>query len=63
MISIMVDYIVVGTGLAGIAFTEKLAQEGKTFVVIDSEERSSSLIAGGMYTILLYSNALRMFGK
>lgn len=49
MISIMVDYIVVGTGLAGIAFTEKLAQEGKTFVVIDSEERSSSLIAGGMY--------------
>ncbi|WP_158962394.1 NAD(P)/FAD-dependent oxidoreductase [Myroides fluvii] len=49
MISIMVDYIVVGTGLAGIAFTEKLAQQGKTYVVIDSEERSSSLIAGGMY--------------
>lgn len=46
---IMVDYIVVGTGLAGIAFTEKIAQEGKTFVVIDSEMRSSSLIAGGMY--------------
>lgn len=49
MMSSMVDYIVVGTGLAGIAFTEKLAQEGKTFVVVDSEERSSSLIAGGMY--------------
>lgn len=45
----MVDYIVVGTGLAGIAFTEKLAQEGKTFVVVDAEQRSSSLIAGGMY--------------
>ncbi|MBB1150065.1 MULTISPECIES: FAD-dependent oxidoreductase [unclassified Myroides] len=45
----MVDYIVVGTGLAGIAFTEKLAQEGKTFIVIDAEERSSSLVAGGMY--------------
>lgn len=45
----MVDYIVVGTGLAGIAFTEKLAQEGKTFIVIDAEKRSSSLIAGGMY--------------
>lgn len=49
MLLSMVDYIVVGTGLAGIAFTEKLAQEGKTFIVIDSEERSSSLIAGGMY--------------
>ncbi|WP_413511324.1 NAD(P)/FAD-dependent oxidoreductase [Myroides odoratus] len=45
----MVDYIVVGTGLAGIAFTEKLAQEGKTFVVVDAEQRSSSLVAGGMY--------------
>lgn len=45
----MVDYIVVGTGLAGICFTEKLASEGKTFVVIDNEQRSSSLMAGGMY--------------
>ncbi|EKB02399.1 FAD-dependent oxidoreductase [Myroides odoratimimus] len=45
----MVDYIVVGTGLAGICFTEKLASEGKTFVVIDNEKRSSSLMAGGMY--------------
>lgn len=45
----MVDYIVVGTGLAGICFTEKLAKEGKTFVVIDNEKRSSSLMAGGMY--------------
>lgn len=49
MFWIMVDYIVVGTGLAGIAFIEKLAQEGKTYVVIDGEGRSSSLIAGGMY--------------
>lgn len=45
----MVDYIVVGTGLAGICFTEKLASEGKSFVVIDNEKRSSSLMAGGMY--------------
>jgi len=49
MVLIMVDYIVVGSGLAGIAFTEKLASENKTFIVIDAEKRSSSLIAGGMY--------------
>ncbi|MTG98107.1 MULTISPECIES: NAD(P)/FAD-dependent oxidoreductase [Myroides] len=45
----MVDYIVVGTGLAGICFTEKLISEGKSFKVIDNEGRSSSWIAGGMY--------------
>lgn len=45
----MVDYIVVGSGLAGICFTEKLMAEGKSFVVIDNEQRSSSLMAGGMY--------------
>lgn len=45
----MVDYIVVGTGLAGICFAEKLASEGKSFIVIDNEKRSSSLQAGGMY--------------
>jgi len=45
----MVDYIVVGSGLAGICFTEKLIAEEKSFVVIDNEKRSSSLMAGGMY--------------
>ncbi|MDR0230161.1 MAG: FAD-binding oxidoreductase [Flavobacteriaceae bacterium] len=45
----MVDYIVVGCGLAGLCFVEKLIKEEKTFVVIDAEERSSSLAAGGMY--------------
>ncbi|MDR0196544.1 MAG: FAD-binding oxidoreductase [Myroides sp.] len=45
----MVDYIVVGSGLAGICFTDKLMAEGKSFVVIDNEKRSSSLMAGGMY--------------
>ncbi|MFD0701507.1 NAD(P)/FAD-dependent oxidoreductase [Myroides pelagicus] len=45
----MIDYIVVGTGLAGICFTEKLLSQGKKVVVIDNEGRSSSWIAGGMY--------------
>lgn len=45
----MYDYIIVGIGLAGISFAEKLIKEGKSFVVIDNEGRSSSLIAGGMY--------------
>ncbi len=49
MLLFMVDYIVVGCGLAGMAFAETLAKHNKTFVVIDGEKRSSSLIAGGMY--------------
>lgn len=45
----MIDYIVVGCGLAGLCFAEKLVKENKRFVVVDSEQRSSSLAAGGMY--------------
>lgn len=45
----MLDYIIVGCGLAGLCFAEKLSKEGKSFVVFDSEQRSSSLAAGGMY--------------
>lgn len=49
MLLFMVDYIIVGCGLAGIAFSETLIKNDKSFVVIDGEKRSSSLIAGGMY--------------
>jgi glycine/D-amino acid oxidase-like deaminating enzyme len=43
------DYIIVGAGLAGICLAEKLESEGKSFIVIDGEKHSSTLIAGGMY--------------
>ena len=45
----MVDYIVVGCGLAGIAFCEELRKQGKTFVVYDNRSQVSSHVAGGMY--------------
>jgi len=45
----MVDYIIVGLGLAGIAFCERLEQHGKTFVVINDDSQTSSTIAGGLY--------------
>lgn len=43
------DYIVVGSGLAGICFAETALNHGKTVLVIDGEKRSSSIVAGGMY--------------
>jgi len=45
----MLDYIVVGFGLAGLSFSEQLQQNKKSFVVISEEEKSSSVVAGGMY--------------
>lgn len=44
-----VDYIIVGLGLAGIAFAEELRQQKKTFVVFEDDSQNSSLVAGGMY--------------
>lgn len=45
----MLDYIVVGFGLAGLSFSEQLQNSGKSFVVISGEDKSSSVVAGGMY--------------
>ena len=45
----MLDYIIVGSGLAGIAFAEKLLQENKSVVLFDNQSQSSSRIAGGLY--------------
>jgi glycine/D-amino acid oxidase-like deaminating enzyme len=45
----MVDYIVVGLGLAGISFCEQLEENGKTFCVFSDDSQTSSVVAGGMY--------------
>ena len=45
----MVDYILVGFGLAGVSFAEQLRKNGKTFIVVTEEDQSSSVVAGGMY--------------
>ncbi|KPM32619.1 FAD dependent oxidoreductase [Croceitalea dokdonensis DOKDO 023] len=45
----MVDYLVVGLGLAGISFCEKLEAAGKSFMVIDDNSQRASAVAGGLY--------------
>jgi len=44
-----VDYIVVGLGLAGLAFIEELIDANKTFIVFEDDSQTSSLVAGGVY--------------
>jgi len=44
-----IDYIIVGLGLAGIAFAEELIKQNKSFVVFEDDSQNSSLVAGGMY--------------
>lgn len=44
-----VDYIVVGLGLAGLAFVEELIRANKTFIVFEDDSQTSSLVAGGVY--------------
>ncbi len=44
-----VDYIIVGSGLAGISFCEQLRTNNKSFVVFDDASQHSSTVAGGLY--------------
>ena len=45
----MLDYIIVGSGLAGIAFSEMALQNNKTIFVFNNQSQNSSRIAGGLY--------------
>ncbi|GGD53988.1 FAD-dependent oxidoreductase [Muriicola marianensis] len=45
----MVDYLVVGLGLAGISFCETLEEHGKTFRVVSDDSQKASTVAGGLY--------------
>ena len=44
-----VDYIVVGCGLASIAFCETLRANNHTFLVFDDASQKSSIVAAGLY--------------
>lgn len=44
-----VDYIIVGLGLAGIAFCEQLENANKTFLVFDNGVDGASRVAAGLY--------------
>src|SRR6187402_2337848 len=45
----MIDYIIVGSGLAGISFAEEALLNDKTVLVFNDESQNSSKIAGGLY--------------
>lgn len=45
----MLDYLIVGLGLAGISFCEQLEKHGKSYKVISDTSQTSSLVAGGLY--------------
>ncbi len=44
-----VDYIIVGFGLAGLAFAETLERQQKSFVVFNDASQQSSLVAASLY--------------
>jgi len=46
---VKLDYIIVGLGLAGLAFAEQLIKANKSFVVFEDSSQTSSLVAGGVY--------------
>ena len=45
----MIDYLVVGLGLAGMSFCEQLQDHDKDFMVVSDDSQTSSLVAGGVY--------------
>ncbi|MET0945441.1 MAG: FAD-binding oxidoreductase [Flavobacterium sp.] len=45
----MLDYIIVGSGLAGISFAEIALKNNKSILVVDDKSQISSRVAGGLY--------------
>ena len=44
-----IDTIIVGLGLAGLAYAEHLLVRGKSFVVFSDRSQQASMVAGGLY--------------
>ncbi|MBF4508395.1 FAD-binding oxidoreductase [Flavobacterium sp. JLP] len=45
----MIDYLIIGSGLAGISFAEVALKNNKTILVLDDNSQNSSRVAGGLY--------------
>lgn len=45
----MIDYLIVGCGLAGISFSEMALANNKSILVVDNNSQQSTKIAGGLY--------------
>ena len=53
----MIDYIIVGLGLSGISFCQKLKQNQKSFVVIDHCKQSASRVGSGLFNPIALKRA------
>ena len=58
----MIDYIIVGSGLAGIAFAETGINHNKTILVFDNDSQNSSKIAAGLYNPVILKRFSEVFG-
>lgn len=45
----MLDYLIIGSGLAGIAFAETALHHDKSILVMDNQSQNASQVAGGLY--------------
>lgn len=45
----MLDFLIVGLGLAGISFCEQLEKNGRSYAVVSDDSQRASLVAGGLY--------------
>src|SRR5690242_17153884 len=45
----MIDFLIVGSGLAGICFAETALQNNKTILVFENNSQNSTRVAGGLY--------------
>lgn len=45
----MLDYLIIGGGLSGIAFAEQLRKQSKSFCLITDDSQQSSKVAGGIF--------------
>ncbi|HLA55195.1 MAG TPA: FAD-dependent oxidoreductase [Flavobacterium sp.] len=57
----MIDYLIVGSGLAGIAFAEKALQNNKSILVFDDDSQNSSKIAAGLYNPVILKRFSSVF--
>lgn len=58
----MIDYIIVGSGLAGISFAETALKHHKKILIIDDESQNSSRIAGGLYNPVILKRFSEVWG-
>jgi glycine/D-amino acid oxidase-like deaminating enzyme len=58
----MIDYIIVGSGLAGISFAEEALLNNKTVLVFNDDSQNSSKIAGGLYNPVILKRFSEVWG-